>query len=380
MAWDVAKAMARRKHEVGIVAGDLTATTSSSAVSERVVEGVTVFQYAKPIASRWNPLRATMQIDNCRRAIGFALRQRKWDVVHAHSIYTANAAAVLPNRPPLALTVHSPAIQEVVYNWRHRGPLGKATAWLGTGQIRRLEQRALQAATAVHVLSRHTDGELRREYPGDRGERRIIPHWVDPAWFRQVSRSVARDRLGWPQNTKIVFTVRQLRHRYGIDTAIDAAAPLVANGQCELYIAGAGADAGKLTAQAAEVCPKGGIRLLGRLSDEDLRLAYEAADLFVLPTRALECFGLIVLEAFACGLPVIATDVGAIPESVAPVTPEFLVPPDNPIALREKLSAVLTGRLVSPSEETLVRYVANRYGEEKVLDQYEDFYRQAAGA
>jgi glycosyltransferase involved in cell wall biosynthesis len=379
VAWDVAKAMARRGHEVGLVAGDLEPAHSPAAIRERAVEGVTVFQYAKPLASGWNPMRASRQIDDCRRAIAAVLGRRPWDVVHAHSIYTANAVAALENAPPLVLTVHSPAIQEVVYNWRQQGALGAVTAWLGTSQIRRLERRAIRAASLMHVLSRHTAHEMEREYPADRRECQIIPHWADSDWFRTTSRAEARARLGWPHAARILFTVRQLRYRYGIDTAIKAAAPLVSAGRCELYIAGAGSEANRLTAQAARECPAGGVRFLGKLDDDTLRLAYQAADLFVLPTRALECFGLIVLEAFACGLPVIATDVGAIPESVAPVTPNLLVPAEDPVALREKIAAVLDARLAVPSEETLVDYVKLRYGEEDMLRRYDELYRRVGG-
>jgi glycosyltransferase involved in cell wall biosynthesis len=95
----------------------------------------------------------------------------------------------------------------------------------------------------------------------------------------------------------------------------------------------------------------------------------------VLPTRALECFGLIVLEAYACGLPVVATDVGAIPESVAPVAPGFLVPPDDPHALGAKLGEFLDGRAVPVVGEPLADYVRRKYSEDTVLEQYERMYQ-----
>ena len=66
------------------------------------------------------------------------------------------------------------------------------------------------------------------------------------------------------------------------------------------------------------------VRLLGRVPDEDLATSYAAADCFVLPTAALECFGLIILEAYACGVPVIATPVAAIPEIVSQVSDRWL--------------------------------------------------------
>jgi glycosyltransferase involved in cell wall biosynthesis len=85
----------------------------------------------------------------------------------------------------------------------------------------------------------------------------------------------------------------------------------------KLYLAGEGPERPALERQIAELGLGRRARLLGRVSAEDLPRLYTAADLFVLPTCALEGFGLATLEALACGTAVAATPVGGTPEWLA---------------------------------------------------------------
>lgn len=71
----------------------------------------------------------------------------------------------------------------------------------------------------------------------------------------------------------------------------------------------------------------------GLIPEADLASFYQAADCFVLPTRSLEGFGLVTVEALACGTPVLGTPVGATPEILAPLAPELLTDDASPEAL-----------------------------------------------
>jgi glycosyltransferase involved in cell wall biosynthesis len=80
---------------------------------------------------------------------------------------------------------------------------------------------------------------------------------------------------------------------------------------------------------------------LGRVTQPQfLALAYSAADVFVMPTRA-EAFGQVVFEAMACGTPVAAFDVGGVPDMVRPGLTGLLAPPEDAVALRRAIETLL---------------------------------------
>jgi glycosyltransferase involved in cell wall biosynthesis len=101
-------------------------------------------------------------------------------------------------------------------------------------------------------------------------------------------------------------------------------------------------------------------------------MLYEAADYFLLPTRSLECFGLIILEAYGYGLPVLATDVAAIPELVAAVSPQMLVTPDDVEAMARAIRSAADGTLPLPDAQRLEDFAHDSFGRERVFQRYLD--------
>jgi glycosyltransferase involved in cell wall biosynthesis len=381
VAWDAAEALARRGHDVAFVAAESGPGATPPATS--IVEGVTVHRFVRPVYPAWHPQRASVPIKLYAQAVKQALAGARFDAVHFHSIFTGMAVLQAiggqAKRPRLVYTIHSPVAQEQHLTWSRQGLIGVFNSAVGMPIVRRMEQQLIAAADVVHVLSEFTTAQLRSEHPRLSKRYRVIPHFVYGDWRRILSRDEARRRLGWQVATPSLFTVRQLRYRYGIEDAVAAVAPLAREGRCTLHIAGDGPDREKLESQVDSLGCHESIQLLGRISDDTLRLAYQAADLFLLPTRHLECFGLISLEAMSHGLPVLGTTVGAIPEVIGPVLPNFLVPPQNPEALRKKIAAFLAGRLAPASAREITEYVAGKYGEETIINQYEQMYADGAG-
>ena len=378
VAWDVARLMARRGHHVEFVAAESAAALPF--LAEEVHEGVTVHRFARPRYPVWNPRRGALQIALFRDTVAGVLA-RGFDIVHYHSIFTGmgavDAVRGMSRRPALAYTIHSPIVAEQRLAWSQQGWIGVVNNMLGPPVMRRMERRLLDAADVRHTLSRFTGNELAREHPR-RGHRfHVIPHWVAPDWRRDKTKAEARGALGWPVNRQTVFTVRQLRPRYGIPDAVEAVVPLSRRGECIFRIAGAGPLESDLRELIRREQVEGAVELMGRISDDDLRLAYQAADLFVLPTRELECFGLIILEAMGYGLPVLGTRVGAIPEILEPLLPEFLVEPGDVAGLRAKFEHFIAGRLRAPSAESLAEAVHQTFGEQAASERYERFYDDA---
>ena len=128
----------------------------------------------------------------------------------------------------------------------------------------------------------------------------------------------------------------------GLDTLLEAAAQLAEQGRTfRLVIGGDGPQRPALEAQAAAAGIGDRVAFLGRIPEAHLVDAFAAADCFVLPTRALECFGLIVLESYACGVPVVGVPVGSIPEVMGPDLQAWLAADNRAPALAERMDDVL---------------------------------------
>jgi glycosyltransferase involved in cell wall biosynthesis len=140
----------------------------------------------------------------------------------------------------------------------------------------------------------------------------------------------------------VVLTVRNLEARMGLDTLLHAMVRARATvPDALLVVGGEGSLREPLTRLAGALHLGDGVRLVGRIPEATLAAHYQAADLFVLPTRALEGFGLVAAEALACGTPVLGTAVGAIPEVLEGLGDDWLVPHDA-----AALGAALGGALV----------------------------------
>jgi glycosyltransferase involved in cell wall biosynthesis len=161
---------------------------------------------------------------------------------------------------------------------------------------------------------------------------KVIYNGVDLARFRPISekRQETRKKLGISQQAIVVLTVRRLVYKNGIDTLLEAANLVVKkNPKIVFLVVGKGPDMESVKLQVAQLGIETNFRLAGFVSDEDLTSYYNVADLFVLPSKSGEGLPLVALEAMACGLPVVATEVGGIREILSEDYGK-LVPPNQP--------------------------------------------------
>ena len=148
-----------------------------------------------------------------------------------------------------------------------------------------------------------------------------------------------RRKLGIPLDAVVALTVRRLVYKNGIDTLLDCAKLAVAKNPKIVFVAvGKGPDLESVRAQVAQLGLSSNFRLAGFVSDADLSSYYNLADLFVLPSKSGEGLPLVANEAMACGLPVVATDVGGIKE-ILPKKYGKLVPPNMPELLAKAVFA-----------------------------------------
>ncbi len=210
-------------------------------------------------------------------------------------------------------------------------------------------RRVLQGVDGIFAVSRYTAG-LARELGVDPGRVHVVPNGVDADRFDLPDADARalrfRQRHGL-EGRPIFVTVARLMPHKGIDVGIAALPALRRRVPTATYVVvGSGPDQPRLEALARDLGVADHVRLLGRCSDEEVVDALLAADAFALLSREdppnVEGFGLVLLEAGACGTPVVGARSGGIPDAIADGDSGLLVPADDPEASADALARLLS--------------------------------------
>ena len=210
--------------------------------------------------------------------------------------------------------------------------------------------RVLRNATHLVAGGGYPAAEARRAAGHGVPPVTIVPPGVDAGRFVPLdadARAEARADLGLPPGAQVVLGLSRLVPRKGMDTLIRAAG-MLAPGRPDLVLAIAGK--GRDLPRLRELGVRSGapVRFLGRVDDERLPAAYGCADVFAAPCRSRwagleqEGFGIVFLEAAACGVPQVAGDSGGAAEAVADGETGIVVRrPSDPRAVADAVGALL---------------------------------------
>jgi glycosyltransferase involved in cell wall biosynthesis len=196
----------------------------------------------------------------------------------------------------------------------------------------------LRDADAVIALSDHMKEELQRMWPRDIS---IIPNGIDLQRFETVSQEAARSRLGIGADERIVLYVGRLDSVKGLPYLVEAI-NLVKQREprAHLVLVGDGPEREKLELLVDSLGVSKYVRFVGRVEPEGVPVYLAAGDVFVLPS-VREGFGIVILEAMAAELPIVATNVGGIPSIIENETNGFLVEPQDAAQIADKVSLIL---------------------------------------
>lgn len=208
----------------------------------------------------------------------------------------------------------------------------------------------------------------------------VIPGAVDTEKFRPPGNSAAlRRRLGWPLDRRIIFCVRRLTARMGVAELIESFAEIAERfPDVDLHIGGRGPLEGDLRALALRLGLDRRIVFCGYIPEGDLPDHYGASDLTILPSQKLEGFGLAAVESLACGVPVLVTPVGGLPEVVAGISGNLVMEGSGRDAIARGLARSLGEPGFLPSSGECRAYAENHYSISRMARLASDLYDEEA--
>lgn len=361
IASDICRSLVRNGHQVSVLCYDNDGTLPV----QEDCEGISIYRYR--LANRRPGMALPLDHRRAARQLLADKLASRPDAIHGHAPFQFLAAVdAFPTTPSRVYTVHSPVTEEMQIVWEKQGWRGFLKRSLGLPLIRRVEAECFRHATVITALSDFTIGLINSLYGPETAQRVVkIPGWTDLTKFRILDAAAvaeARKKLGWPLAKPVLFALRRLEPRMGLENLLLASAELRAQGlQFSIMIGGKGSMTDKLTSLCSQLQLDDTVSFMGFVPEEALPDAYGACDASIVPTTALECFGIIVLESLACGRPTLVTPIGALPELVASVEPRWIAGGTRSQDLAALLGAFLRGDLPQHSQEAVRAFVDTQF-------------------
>jgi D-inositol-3-phosphate glycosyltransferase len=307
-------------------------------------------------------------IDNLER---FNERERiEQQFVHSHYWLSGWVGARLAElwRVPHVTTFHTLGRVKNRANQSAGSPGGRWVGQLESERRIEIERRVIRRADAIVVSTEHERSALMEYYGARRESAVVIPPGADLSTFRPIDRAAARRELGL--DGEALLFVGRIDPVKGLDTLLEALKLLEDRAALRLLVVGGSApgappweldpDERSLRDLARELCVDDRVRWLGPIEQERLPFYYSAADVVVVPSR-YESFGLVALEALACGAAVVASRVGGLPTIVRDGENGLLVPWRTPEAFADRIEQILddpglAGRLRDAAPKSMARF------------------------
>lgn len=320
----------------------------------------------------WNP--------HVYRVVRKILERERPDLVHVHKLRGLSPAVWTAAR-----SAGVEALVQTCHDYELLSPEGTLDSRVGrmaeSGSpfllpYRAMRARCSRAVTAVSAPSRHTLETAMQGGFFPRARSLVIPnsHGFDGAALRRLE--TAAESRGAADRVEILYLGRLVPNK-GVEVLCEAFVRAERRApRLRLSIAGDGPQAAFLRQRFAG---HEKIRFCGNVGGEEKHRLLAETDLMVVPSTWREVFGIVIAEAFAYGKPVLASDIGAIPELVEPERTGELFPPGDVEALAELLAGV-GGQPDEVRNRAAACFAeARKYTEERVTDGYLSLYREQVG-
>lgn len=366
---ETGRRLVERGHQISVVTRQRGETPRRGTIA-----GMRVFRYDGSITSL--PSAASAVTKWCEKRH----EQSSVDLLNFHGVLSsALVDRALLRSIPRVYTFHGPWAAE--YRERNRDRPWPPVE-LGARARDWLEGHVLSKTARTVTLSSFMRERLRAHHPRA-PDGPVIPGGVDIDRFQPAATT---DYVLDAAETTFL-TVRRLTPRMGLEPLLDAFASV--HEDCpgtHLYIAGDGPLRSSLERRAQDAGLGDAVTFLGFVPETELPGVYASADVFVLPTTALEGFGLATLEALAAGTPVVGTAVGGTPEILRPLSerlsdgPPLLVADQDELAQRLRVWAECPPSVRARAGDTARSYVCSELTWERTADELESVFREEVRA
>jgi D-inositol-3-phosphate glycosyltransferase len=296
-----------------------------------------------------------------------------YDLIHSH-YWLSGCAGVELSREwnlPHATTFHTLARKKM------QARVGEKESRLRIAA----ESRVMLGADAIVVSTEQESEDMSRLYGTSRQKVRVIPAGVDLDLFRPVDKARARQSLGLTEK-RVVLSVGRIEPLKGLDTLIGAFARLEDPADTRLLVVGGtlGRDREieRLKSISAALGLQDRVTFVGAVDQTELPTYFSAADVFVLPSH-YESFGLVALEAMACGLPVVASRVGGPRAIIKDGQTGYLIPWHCPEPYAQRLDILLANPALRESMGRAAMASARTMGWGQVAGRMMDLYNCLVG-
>ncbi|MCC6500343.1 MAG: glycosyltransferase [Anaerolineales bacterium] len=303
----------------------------------------------------------------------------QYDVIHSHYWMSGIAAASLSDLWAGAPIVHMFHTLGEMKNRIARSDEEREGAYRIEG-----ERQVIRRADRIVVATLAELTQLRFLYKADASKMVVIPPGVNVSRFYPIPSDEAKEFVGLKPDDRMILFVGRIEPLKGVDTLLEAMSCLQMKESRPVHLAIIGGDPSaspeKMNAEMARLknlCEVLGLDqsvvFLGVRDQDKLSYYYSAAEVVVMPSH-YESFGMVALEAMACGTPVIASEVGGLAYLVRDGETGFTIPAEEPETLCEKLSWLLNDPDLHDSMSKRAVEYAQDYAWEKVAEQIVDLY------
>lgn len=253
------------------------------------------------------------------------------------------------------------------------------------------ERQVLRRVNRVIVATLAELTQLRFLYKADASKLTVIPPGVDKGHFYPIPADEAKQFIGLRPENRMILFVGRIEPLKGVDTLIKAMSCLdmsLTNREQPVHLAIIGGEPDvdpndmseemmRLQKMCDDLCMGNMVLFLGKRAQDTLPYYYSAAEVLVMPSL-YESFGMVALEAMACGTPVIASEVGGLGYLVQDGVTGYTIPDSDPGMLCEKLSKLLGDNELRTTMGNRAADYATEYAWDKIVSAIVKVYDEVA--